>query len=151
MALAYGRSEAKEWAKEHLKGLEAVIFPSFTPDLTELDEEGRPKFAYGRIIHENCERRPHFDAGRFAQAYGDAGHAHRTARLDNAGHDRAFAGETPASASPLSFSTIRLNAGEDTDVTFLGIGPRPGRLPQPSPTVRSGVAQSLAPRCQGYC
>ena len=43
--------------------------------LPELDALGRPKFAYGRRIHEHCERRPHFDAGRFAQAYGDAGHA----------------------------------------------------------------------------
>ena len=43
--------------------------------LPELDALGRPKFAYGRKIHEHCERRPHFDAGRFAQAYGDAGHA----------------------------------------------------------------------------
>lgn len=41
----------------------------------ELDALGRPKFAYGRRIHEHCERRPHFDAGRFAQAYGDEGHA----------------------------------------------------------------------------
>ncbi len=43
--------------------------------LPELDALGRPQFAYGRKIHEHCERRPHFDAGRFAQAYGDAGHA----------------------------------------------------------------------------
>jgi hydrogenase small subunit len=42
--------------------------------LPELDDKGRPKFAYGRIIHENCERRPHFDAGRFAQEFGDEGH-----------------------------------------------------------------------------
>ncbi len=40
----------------------------------ELDEKNRPKFAYGRLIHENCERRPHFDAGRFALEFGDAGH-----------------------------------------------------------------------------
>ncbi len=40
----------------------------------ELDEENRPKFAYGRLIHENCERRPHFDAGRFALEFGDHGH-----------------------------------------------------------------------------
>jgi len=39
-----------------------------------LDEKNRPRFAYGRLIHENCERRPHFDAGRFALAFGDAGH-----------------------------------------------------------------------------
>lgn len=40
----------------------------------ELDEKHRPKFAYGRLIHENCERRPHFDAGRFALEFGDLGH-----------------------------------------------------------------------------
>ncbi|MCG8157500.1 hydrogenase 2 small subunit [Brenneria goodwinii] len=39
-----------------------------------LDSEGRPTFAYGRLIHENCERRPHFDAGRFAKEFGDEGH-----------------------------------------------------------------------------
>ncbi len=42
--------------------------------LPELDAKSRPKFAYGRLIHENCERRPHFDAGRFATEFGDDGH-----------------------------------------------------------------------------
>jgi hydrogenase small subunit len=42
--------------------------------LPELDKEGRPKFAYGRTIHEHCPRRPHFDAGRFAETFGDEGH-----------------------------------------------------------------------------
>jgi hydrogenase small subunit len=42
--------------------------------LPKLDEKGRPAFAYGRVIHEDCPRRPHFDAGRFAGAYGDEGH-----------------------------------------------------------------------------
>ncbi|MEH6471443.1 MAG: hydrogenase small subunit [Halopseudomonas sp.] len=42
--------------------------------LPELDHLNRPKFAYGRLIHENCERRPHFDAGRFALEFGDEGH-----------------------------------------------------------------------------
>lgn len=42
--------------------------------LPEVDHEGRPKFAYSRIIHENCERRAHFDAGRFAMQFGDEGH-----------------------------------------------------------------------------
>lgn len=42
--------------------------------LPALDDKGRPKFAYSRLIHENCERRPHFDAGRFADAFGDEGH-----------------------------------------------------------------------------
>lgn len=42
--------------------------------LPALDDKGRPLFAYGRTIHEHCPRRPHFDAGRFAEAYGDDGH-----------------------------------------------------------------------------
>jgi hydrogenase small subunit len=42
--------------------------------LPALDDKMRPKFAYGRLIHENCERRPHFDAGRFAMEFGDYGH-----------------------------------------------------------------------------
>ncbi len=42
--------------------------------LPALDAKGRPKFAYGRLIHENCERRAHFDAGRFALEFGDEGH-----------------------------------------------------------------------------
>lgn len=42
--------------------------------LPEVDKLGRPKFAYSRLIHENCERRAHFDAGRFAKEFGDEGH-----------------------------------------------------------------------------
>src|SRR6201998_593453 len=42
--------------------------------LPELDELGRPKFAYGRTIHEHCPRRAHFDGGRFAEEFGDEGH-----------------------------------------------------------------------------
>jgi hydrogenase small subunit len=42
--------------------------------LPELDAIGRPKFAYSRLVHENCERRAHFDAGRFAIEFGDDGH-----------------------------------------------------------------------------
>ncbi len=42
--------------------------------LPELDEYRRPKFAYERVIHDNCPRRAHFDAGRFALAFGDEGH-----------------------------------------------------------------------------
>jgi len=42
--------------------------------LPAVDKLGRPLFAYGRIIHEHCERRAHFDAGRFAHEFGDEGH-----------------------------------------------------------------------------
>ena len=42
--------------------------------LPAVDQLGRPLFAYSRLIHENCERRAHFDAGRFAIEFGDEGH-----------------------------------------------------------------------------
>jgi len=42
--------------------------------LPALDDKGRPLFAYGRTIHEHCPRRPHFDAGRFAERFGGEGH-----------------------------------------------------------------------------
>ncbi|MCU0253895.1 MAG: hydrogenase small subunit [Acidobacteria bacterium] len=42
--------------------------------LPALDDKNRPMFAYKRVIHEDCPRRAHFDAGRFAQVYGDQGH-----------------------------------------------------------------------------
>jgi hydrogenase small subunit len=54
--------------------LSAVLYFVTFGKLPELDDKGRPKFAYGRLIHENCERRPHFDAGRFAEKFGDDGH-----------------------------------------------------------------------------
>ena len=42
--------------------------------LPETDGKGRPLFAYGKKIHDNCERRPHFDAGQYVEAWGDQGH-----------------------------------------------------------------------------
>ncbi len=42
--------------------------------LPALDAKGRPATAYSKTIHEHCPRRPHFDAGRFAQEFGDEGH-----------------------------------------------------------------------------
>ncbi|MCB9650972.1 MAG: hydrogenase small subunit [Deltaproteobacteria bacterium] len=42
--------------------------------LPELDALRRPRFAFDRVIHDHCPRRPHFDAGRFAKAFGDDGH-----------------------------------------------------------------------------
>ena len=42
--------------------------------LPALDALGRPLFAFARTIHEDCPRRSHFDAGRFAQKFGDADH-----------------------------------------------------------------------------
>ena len=39
-----------------------------------LDRYRRPLFAYGKLIHDACERRAHFDAGQYVEAWGDAGH-----------------------------------------------------------------------------
>jgi len=38
--------------------------------LPDLDSFGRPLMFYGQTIHENCERRAHFDAGRFVEKFG---------------------------------------------------------------------------------
>jgi hydrogenase small subunit len=42
--------------------------------LPACDDLKRPKFAYDRLIHDHCPRRAHFDAGRFANTFGDEGH-----------------------------------------------------------------------------
>ncbi len=42
--------------------------------LPEADRLGRPLFAYGRRIHDQCERRAHFDEGRFVERFGDEAH-----------------------------------------------------------------------------
>jgi hydrogenase small subunit len=39
-----------------------------------LDKYRRPLFAYGKTIHDNCERRAHFDAGQYVECWGDDGH-----------------------------------------------------------------------------
>mgnify|MGYP001806301857 CR=1 FL=1 len=54
--------------------LSTVLYYLTLQKLPALDAKGRPLFAYGRLIHDNCERRPHFDAGRFAEQFGDEGH-----------------------------------------------------------------------------
>ena len=44
-----------------------------TGQIPELDHLNRPKFAFGYRIHDNCERRAHFDAGEFVESWGDKG------------------------------------------------------------------------------
>ncbi len=39
-----------------------------------LDTYRRPLFAYGKTIHDNCERRAHYDAGQYVEEWGDEGH-----------------------------------------------------------------------------
>jgi hydrogenase small subunit len=38
-----------------------------------LDMMGRPLAAYGNLIHNQCERRPHFEFGEFVLSWGDEG------------------------------------------------------------------------------
>jgi hydrogenase small subunit len=38
------------------------------------DRYKRPLFAYGKSIHDNCERRAHFDGGQYVEKWGDEGH-----------------------------------------------------------------------------
>jgi len=42
--------------------------------MPELDRYGRPLFAHASLIHDQCEKRAHFDAGRFVERWGDEGH-----------------------------------------------------------------------------
>src|SRR5438128_1909150 len=37
---SYRKKEAREWAKQHLRGVANVVIPSFSPDLTLLNEKG---------------------------------------------------------------------------------------------------------------
>ena len=34
------RNDRKEWGRQHFKGMENFVLPSFSPDLKELDEQG---------------------------------------------------------------------------------------------------------------
>ena len=39
----------------------------------DLDDLGRPKAFFGKLVHDNCPRRGWFDTGRFARKFGDEG------------------------------------------------------------------------------
>ncbi len=50
-----------------------IIHYILTGQVPELDSLLRPKFAFGYRIHDNCERRAHFDAGEYVEEWGDEG------------------------------------------------------------------------------
>ena len=54
--------------------LSTVLYFLTFKKLPPTDKFGRPLFAYGRKVHDHCERRPHFDEGRYAEQFGDVGH-----------------------------------------------------------------------------
>ena len=39
--------------------------------LPAMDSDGRPLFAYGKRIHDQCPRRAHFDAGQYVEVFDD--------------------------------------------------------------------------------
>jgi hydrogenase small subunit len=51
-----------------------VVYYLTNHRLPDADSQGRPLFAYGHLIHDLCERRPHFDAKEFVLQWGDAHH-----------------------------------------------------------------------------
>ena len=53
-----------------------VVYYLTFKQVPPLDRYRRPLYAYGKSIHDNCERRAHFNAGQYVEAWGDE--AHRT-------------------------------------------------------------------------
>lgn len=51
-------------------GTIGMVLLGLTP---EVDDVGRPKAFFGKLIHDNCPRRGYFDTGRFAKHFGDEG------------------------------------------------------------------------------
>jgi [NiFe] hydrogenase small subunit len=37
--------------------------------LPDVDDKGRPLFAYGKTVHDQCPRRSHFEMGEFATSF----------------------------------------------------------------------------------
>jgi hydrogenase small subunit len=59
----------------NVENLTATIVHFLTfGSLPLMDSRNRPLFAHGKRIHDNCERRGHFDAGQFVRRWGDEGH-----------------------------------------------------------------------------
>lgn len=59
----------------NVENLTATIVHFLTFEaMPQLDAHNRPLFAYGKRIHDNCERRAHFDAGQYVRQWGDEGH-----------------------------------------------------------------------------
>ena len=54
-------------------GTVADILLNGLPGPDKVDDFGRPLAFYGELIHENCQRRGDFDAGKFAKKLGDGG------------------------------------------------------------------------------
>jgi hydrogenase small subunit len=51
-----------------------VVYYLTFKQIPPLDGFRRPLYAYGKTIHDNCERRAHYNAGQYVEAWGDEGH-----------------------------------------------------------------------------
>jgi hydrogenase small subunit len=59
----------------NVQNLTATIVHYLTfKEFPAIDSYGRPYFAYGQLLHDQCERRAHFEQGEYVQAWGDEGH-----------------------------------------------------------------------------
>ncbi len=50
--------------------LVATILKYLNGESIELDDYGRPMFAYGETVHDNCPRLKHYEAGNFVSEFG---------------------------------------------------------------------------------
>ncbi len=72
--LGNGRLVALPGSPLNTVNLAAVIVHYLTfNELPPVDLANRPLAAYGSLIHNQCERRPHFEFGEFALEWGDEG------------------------------------------------------------------------------
>ena len=72
--IAGGRLVALPGCPLNVENLTATIVHYLTfKELPPTDRRNRPLFAYGGLIHNQCERRAHFEFGEFALAWGDEG------------------------------------------------------------------------------
>ena len=85
--------------------------------LPAVDGEGRPLFAYGKRIHDQCSRRAHFDAGQFVENFDDEG-----ARKGWCLYEVGCKG-------PATFSPCPITMWNDHTNWPIGAGPFYGRLP----------------------
>jgi hydrogenase small subunit len=67
-----------------------------------LDSLRRPLFAYGKSIHDGCERRAHYDAGQYVEQWGDPAH-----RKGYCLYKMGCKGRSPTRTAPRSAGTRR--------------------------------------------
>jgi hydrogenase small subunit len=102
-----------------------------------LDLLSRPLSAYGSLVHNQCERRPHFEFGEFALSWGDEG-AQRGWCLYKLG---CKGPETMSNCATVRYgggSSWPVRAGEGcigcmTPHSWDAMGPAYARLPAPLP------------------